>query len=91
MPLRVGQLPAAVSRPAGCSSIVQSVAPPFCTVTDPVGAPVVPEVTVAEITTEPSSPYEVDEGAMVSETELVAGKTESGVVVDDGRKLASPG
>jgi hypothetical protein len=42
-------------------------------VTDPVGEPVVPEVTVAEIVTEPSSPYEVDEGETVSEAELVAG------------------
>jgi hypothetical protein len=42
-------------------------------VTDPVGEPVVPEVTVAEMMTEPSSPYEVDEGEIVSEAELVAG------------------
>ena len=71
--------------------MVQMVLTPSCTVTDPVGEPVVPEVTVAEMATAPSSPYEVDEGDTVSETELVAGKTESGTVVDDGLKLASPG
>ena len=53
--------------------MVQTAVPPFCTVTDPLGEPVVPEVTVAEIATEPSSPYEAEEGETVSEVELVAG------------------
>ena len=91
MPLRVGQLPAAAFGPAGWSSIVQRVSPPSCTVTEPVGEPVVPEVTVDEMTTEPSSPYEVDEGDTDSETVVPAGYTDSGVLVDDGRKFPSPG
>ena len=53
--------------------MVQTVAPPFCTVTEPLGEPVVPEVTVAEMVTDLSSPYEVDEGETVSEVELVVG------------------
>ena len=73
MALSVGQLPTAVFGPAGWSAMVQTVLPPFCTVTEPVGEPVVPEVTEAEMMTDPSSPYEVDEGATVSEAELVAG------------------
>jgi hypothetical protein len=36
--------------------MVQTVSPPFCTVTDPVGEPVVPDVTVAEMVAEPSLP-----------------------------------
>ena len=73
MPLSAGQFPAAVFGPAGWRAMVQIVVPPFWTATNPVGEPVVPDVTVAEITTEPSSPYEVDEGETVSEVELVAG------------------
>ena len=73
MPLKVGQLPTAVFGPAGWRAMVQTVLPPFCTVTEPLGEPVVPEVTVAEMMTEPSSPYEVEDGETVSEVELVAG------------------
>ncbi len=73
MALSAGQLPSAVFDPAGWRAIVQTVVPPFWTVTEPVGEPVVPEVTVAEMVTDPSSPYEVDEGETVSEVELVVG------------------
>jgi hypothetical protein len=38
------------------SVIVQTVLPPLCTTTGPDGEPVVPDVTVAEMFTEPSLP-----------------------------------
>jgi hypothetical protein len=71
--------------------IVQTVLPPFCTVTDPDGDPVVPDVTVAEILMDPSLPYAAEEGDIVSVVELVVGKTASGTVADAGVKLISPG
>ena len=53
--------------------MVQTGSPPLGTTTEPLGEPVVPEVTVAEMVTDPSSPYEVEAGDTVSEVELVAG------------------
>jgi len=53
--------------------IVQTVVPPLRTGTDPVGDPVVPDVTVAEMSKELSSPNATEDGDTLKVVELVAG------------------
>ena len=69
---------------------MQSVIPALCTATDPVGDPVVPDVTFAEITTELSLPYAAEDCDSLK-LELDAGNTERGIVEEFAVKLASPG
>jgi len=85
------QLPVAVFGPLALRLIVQIVLPPLLTVTEPVGDPVVPDATVAEMSTELSSPNAVEDGDTLRVVELAAGKTDRGTVVESAVKLASPG
>jgi hypothetical protein len=71
--------------------MVHTVVPPFCTTIDPVGAPVVPAVTVAEIDTALSSVDDDEEGVTLSEVVVVAGNTKREEVVELAVKFASPG
>jgi hypothetical protein len=71
--------------------IAQIVVAPFVTATDPVGDPVVPDVTVTEMSTELSSPNATEDGDTLKVVELEAGNTDRGTVVESAVKLASPG
>jgi hypothetical protein len=85
------QRPLAVLGPLALRLTTQTVVPPFFTATDPVGDPVVPDATVAEMSAELSSPKAAEDGDTLKVVELVAGKTERGTVVESAVKLASPG
>jgi hypothetical protein len=71
--------------------MVQTTIPPFCTTIEPVGAPVVPDVTVAVRDTEFSSSDGDEEGVTLSVVVVVAGNTKSEEVVEVAVKFASPG
>ena len=58
---------------------MQTVSPSFCTAIDPVGDPVVPDVTVAEIGTALSLPNAAVDEATDKLVEVVAGKTGEGL------------